>query len=307
MSSALHFFNTQVCLSGERSRLNGIANLCFTPVRHCFGGRFVDVMGERVHLEYALPLQTRQSPEKNYIKTAIMVALLIPGLILGTVARLISLRSADVRAACTYTPVTQPHTWLKPEQTDLETLKQRQAETKKQFWDLIGKLKTVNDVWGNPDFLSQLNTFFDTSFETMDHLLANAERETKSPDKLAVLLMRNVGPTSGNFNYVHSFLFDGFIEMYHIARQQLVVTAIDVRKIGFRMAGEFGLINQRDYFSPLTAKNSHREKFNQICQRLDTLGIHQKLNDDPIYKARTMPDHAPFARSVKIGPPITKD
>lgn len=44
--------------------------------------------------------------------------------------------------------------------------------------------------------------------------------------------------------------------------------------------------------------------FNQICQRLDSLGLREELNSHPEFRARTIPDLAPFADHVEVGPPV---
>jgi hypothetical protein len=300
MSSAVHFFNTHITNSDEHrsdlKNLNELANICFTPIRHFFGGRHVHVIDNKVVAEFPFPIPTR-APQKDYRKTALMVALFIPGLIVGTVARVITLLSAGVRLACMH--VTKPYIWLKPDQTTRETVQQRLAKTETLFLELQGHLQQVENVWSKEFFLGKLDTFFNYSFQTIEHLLAHAEGETENPVELANLL-RSVNVDS----YGHSLWFNSFVRMYHAARSHLTIDAD--WHFTTNDGARFGSIEQTPYFTPHTREYRWREMFNKFCQRLETLGIHQQLNKDLRFKPWVQPDLAFFADDEKIGPPIIK-
>lgn len=87
--------------------LNNAANLMLTPARYLFGGRTVWVVDNR-----ALAADWHEST-RSWLTTAGMIALLVPGVILGALARCLSyaieeVRSALLLAANTHIPLPEP-------------------------------------------------------------------------------------------------------------------------------------------------------------------------------------------------------
>jgi hypothetical protein len=72
------------------SYLNSAANYSLTPVRHLFGGRTFEIIG-------TTPQEINTPPSNSMLKTAFMILVIIPGLLLGIVLRAVSLSVKEVR------------------------------------------------------------------------------------------------------------------------------------------------------------------------------------------------------------------
>ena len=82
-----------------KSNFAKCADFCLQPVRYCWNGKEVNVIDVKRRGQDAARecVETQSFPEKNFLKTALAIVTFIPGLILGGIARVFLLLSAENR------------------------------------------------------------------------------------------------------------------------------------------------------------------------------------------------------------------
>jgi hypothetical protein len=86
----MKFYLTTKLQTEHSSYLNSAANFSLTPVRHLFGGRTFEIIGTTSQ-------EINTPPSNSMLKTAFMILVIIPGLLLGIVLRAASLLIKEVR------------------------------------------------------------------------------------------------------------------------------------------------------------------------------------------------------------------
>lgn len=234
------------------------ADQCFAPIRYLFGGRTVEMWDHTV-------IEDRQSfTEQEWKKTAVAIALLVPGLLFGMMAKLVAY-------------LLYPSAWRKetvllhfdhnPYSLDgAISLEVSHARLEKMS-DAIKNKMASKEAWSNPAFIEEVSTFMEAGFEEIELFYSQLEeRHGGDRDKMA----DEIKNTS---IYTFNYFYDSLTEMYHLARSYTTIAG---------NAYHFSSLTDEDqepFFDESTPQYRWRELYNSFCQKLDDYDLRARLKN----------------------------
>ena len=257
------FFNTEVS-SENSSQAEILANLAFSPIRYLFQGRTVEIYEELV----ALDRQTYV--EKNWKKTALAVICLVPGFLVGLVAKLVSYWFTSARLNYKLTKAFYDEPFVPPVLIKRISLDDSHTELEKKY-DSIYKRMDSKEIWDDLDFIHEVDDFMREAFQEM--LLVYDEFEShygNDKDKMAEAMVRDF------YKYFHASL----AKMYHLARGHayFVEAEGDSKEEKWEFP-DLTIEDQKAYFNPQMAQWEWQKLYNTCCQMLDDHGLRERLKD----------------------------
>lgn len=266
------FFNTEI-LSDQSSLAEQLAHHCFAPIRYLYHGRTIEIWKQTV-------IEARQSyPEKDWKKTAAAVAFLVPGLLLGIMAKLLVYLdpSAWRRDTAILTFDQDPHPL-----TGIISLEVSHARLEKLAADIKNRM-TDKKVWSDPMFVEQVSAFMEAAYDEMELYYSHLEKKAGGDrDKMAATMQGAYDDeeTADSADYTFTYFYDSLTEMYHLARSYASITASpDQRGRKVFHFSPLTAFEEEPFFEPGTFQYRWRELYNSFCQKLDEYDLKDRLGD----------------------------
>lgn len=269
------FLNTAI-ISNQSSQLGNLANICLAPFRYLFHGRTVEIWNKIV-------IHESDSVQKHWTKTAAAIVLLVPGLLMGIMARFLD------------------HFFFQTTRADfavLEKFDQNPFPVEEGiFLDVsharLDKMATVikdqmcsKSMWKNRDFISQVTSFMEAAYQEIEMFFEEIEERYEGDPARMARAMAQEGPNDKDpYSLYFPFYFYGSLtEMYHYARSCAYLE--DSLFGGGRKKINFPSLIDEDqdpYFTSGTPQFHWRQLYNDFCDKLneiDGLCDHLKKEDE---------------------------
>lgn len=273
------FFNTAI-ISNQSSWLGSAANAFLSPSRYLFHGRTVEVWNQIV-------VQADHEPQpRNWVKTAAAILFLVPGILLGMVAKLLDYALFDsTRADCVAVETFDQNPCSLQENISLNL---SHARLDKMATSLKDRM-TSKEVWTNPAFIAEVSSFMEAAYQEIEMFYEHLEeRYDKDSSQIARAMAQDQlcdvdgkEDKTGQF-YFYFYFYNSLTEIYHLARSCTYLENHAIQK-GAKIV-HFSSLTDEDqvpYFTPDTPQYHWRMLYNQFCNKLDEIdGLREKLTKE---------------------------
>lgn len=255
------FFNTAI-ISNQSSHLGNLANLCFAPLRYLFHGRTVEVWNKIViHEEESIR-------RGHWTKTAAAIMLLVPALLLGTMARLLDYALFQTTRA-NFAALEEFDQNPFPLDGEI-SLDVSHARLDKMATAIKNQMHSQR-VWKDPDFISQVTSFMEAAYQEMEMFFEEIEErcDGDSAKMAKAMAQQSLHENDLNSMYFPFYFYSSLTEMYHFARSCAYLE--DSPLGGGRKRIQFPSLTDEDqapYFISGTPQYHWRELYNNFCNKL---------------------------------------
>jgi hypothetical protein len=277
-------FNTAIS-SEDSPSFEHLANTCFTPVRYLFRGRTIEILDKKIVQERISFPQY----DKTWIKTASAVAFLVPGILLGLVAKFLSYAFSSARSNFQITREFDLQPFTPPTLSDAEmqtSLEDSYRKLSPLYLAIIKKMGS-KDIWKDDAFIKDVTVFMEESYKTMLIYFSQlSARHHGNPKKMAEVMIRQNFRSAEERKedltvYSYPYFYESLTDMYHIARScpGLMPSPWEEGEQTFDFPSPLTEENQKPYFNPQNVQYRWRQLYNRFCQMLDDHQLRGYLND----------------------------
>ncbi len=277
------YLNIEVINRNNSSFLRNMENTCLKPVRYLFGdrGRTIEIINNEI---------VKDAPSferRTYLGTALAIAALIPGIILGLLAKALnSLRVSDANDRALVRRFLQAEILLPVAPANI-TLAQYHADFCLKMNALYNQIKADERIWQDANFIHECSLAMEDGYTYMDLYFRQLAKECNGDAKLIVeqMILQPQNRMVPGQDYCHTFFL--FTTLYHHARG--CSTQMDREKwegamgIGadeampVREKDQLDEVDQEPYFNPTKPQYRWRQLYNAFCKLVDKNGVRRLL------------------------------
>jgi hypothetical protein len=262
------FFNTAF-ISDDSSSLEQWANTCFAPVRILFHGRKVEVWNQHVIKEEF------SAPSQQWMITATAILLLIPSILLGTIAKFLDeylFRAAPIDYHSVQNFDQNPYS--------ANPLAISHVQLEKMIKSIKEQMISKN-IWENRAFIKEVSKFMEAAYEEVENIFIELTDRYGTDAKIIAQVMANQSSDDAleedRVVYSYIYFYDSLTHIYHLARSN----AHFKEHPQGRTEIVFSPLKDQDqdpYFNSDAPQYRWRMLYNDFCNKLDEIdGLRKAL------------------------------
>lgn len=271
--------HTEIINHSHPSYLCTIANTALKPLRSLFDGTTIEILNDHIVRQ-----ESSFYEETDYLTTAIAIATLIPGYIVGVLFRALAVyfdRYAEDRALVNQfyqRPAPLP---ISPSGVTLAEFSQS-FNTKREA--VLDRIDTDKAIWQDPTFIQDISLVMEEGYKYMDVYFRQIREEGGHAvnEIKDLMLLQSRGRESGSTDQNYAFIFFAFSTFYHLAR--CCVTRLHEserqgrcryipleQKMPLRPQNTLTNRDEEPYFNPTKPQYRWRELYNAFCTKIDDI------------------------------------
>ena len=277
------YLNIEVINKNDSSFLRNMENTCLKPVRYLWGdqGRTIEILNNEI---------VKDAPSferRTYLGTALAIAALVPGIILGLLAKALnSLKVSYANDMALVKRFLQAEIHLPAAPANI-SLDHYHADFCLKMNALYNQIKADERIWQDANFIQECSLVMEDGYAYMElyfrQLATECNHDAKLITEQMILQPQNRGVPGQD--YCHTFFL--FSTLYHHVRG--CSTQLNRDEWGDAMgigADEPMPVRQKDllkeedqepYFNPTKPQYRWRQLYNAFCKLVDKNGVRRLL------------------------------